>query len=84
EACRCAREAGDAARHQRYAEAADRAVQFLATLQYTDAGTQHFAPWFRPRIVGAFHASPTDGNLRLDHTAWAVSACIGHAEHGIR
>ena len=81
EACRVARATGDASRHQQFAESAERALGFLAQLQYTDAGTQHFAPWFRPRIVGAFHVSPSDGNLRTDHTAWAVTAFAGFVEH---
>ena len=58
----------------------ERSLQFLATLQYTEAGTQHFAQWYRPRIVGAFHLSPTDGNLRIDHTAPAVTALVGYVE----
>ncbi len=84
EACRVAREQGDAARHQRHGDSAERALQFLATLQYTDAATQHFAAWYRPRIVGGFHGSPLDGDLRLDHTAHAVAALAGHVEHAVR
>jgi hypothetical protein len=76
EACRVAREAGDVARHRRYSEALERCLQFLATLQYTDANTQHFAAWYRPRLVGAFHASDQDGNLRIDYTQHAVSAMV--------
>jgi hypothetical protein len=80
EACRVAREVGDVARHQRYSEALERCLQFLATLQYTDAGTQHFAAWYRPRIVGAFHPSHQDGNLRIDYTQHAVTALYGYLE----
>jgi hypothetical protein len=79
-ACRTAREAGDVARHDRYKEAAERTLQFLATLQYTDASTQHFAAWYRPRIVGAFHANHQDGNLRIDQTEHAVSALVEYLE----
>lgn len=81
EACRVAQLTGDATRHQRYRETAERALQFLGTLQYTEAGTQHFAPWYRARIVGGVHASPADGDLRIDHTADAVAAFAAYAEH---
>jgi hypothetical protein len=80
-ACRVAEQKGDLPRHQRYRETAERALQFLGTLQYTEGGTQHFAPWYRARIVGGVHASPTDGDLRLDHTADAVAAFASYAEH---
>jgi hypothetical protein len=84
EACRVAREVGDVERHQRYSEAAERCLQFLTTLQYTEAGTQHFASWYRERLVGGFHASHQDGNLRLDHTQHAVAALLGYLEHVAR
>jgi hypothetical protein len=84
EACRVARERGDVTRHQRYVEALERSLQFLTTLQYTDANTQHFADWYRPRLTGAFHASHQDGNLRIDYTQHAVSALVGYLEHIVR
>jgi hypothetical protein len=84
EACRVAREQGDLTRFQRYSDAVERCLQFLCTLQYTDAGTQHFADWYRPRLVGAFHASHQDGNLRIDYTQHAVSALFGYLEHVAR
>ncbi|MFO0842774.1 MAG: hypothetical protein U0797_10320 [Gemmataceae bacterium] len=84
EASRVAREVGDVERHQRYAEAAERCLQFLSTLQYTEASTQHFASWYRERLVGGFHASHQDGNLRLDHTQQAVSAKLAYLEHVAR
>jgi hypothetical protein len=84
EACRIARELGDVVRHQRYTDALERCLQFLATLQYTDAGTQHFAEWYRPRIVGAFHPSHQDGNLRIDYTQHAVTALYGYLEQVAR
>jgi hypothetical protein len=77
EACRAAREAADLPRYQRYAAALEAALQFLATLQYTDANTQHFAPLYRQRLlVGGFHASHQDGDLRIDYTQHAVCAMI--------
>jgi hypothetical protein len=80
QACRVAREVGDSARHTRYSEALERCLQFLATLQYTEANTQHFADWYRPRLLGAFHASHVDGNLRIDNTQRAVSALALYIE----
>jgi hypothetical protein len=84
EACRVAREQGDVGRHQRYLETLERSLQFLTTLQYTDANTQHFADWYRPRLAGAFHASHQDGNLRIDYTQHAVAALVGYLEHVAR
>lgn len=83
EACRVAREQGDVSRFARYSEAVERSLQFLATVQYTDAVCQHFAAWFRPQVVGAFHRSHQDGNLRLDYTQHAVSALLGYLEHAV-
>jgi hypothetical protein len=84
EACRVAREAGDVTRYQRYSDALERCLQFLATLQYTEANTQHFVRWYRPRLVGGFHASHQDGNLRIDYTQHAVSALVAYLEHVVR
>jgi hypothetical protein len=79
-ACQAARQAGDVRRWQRYKDAADRCLQFLTTLQYTDANTQHFASWYRPALVGAFHASHQDGNLRLDYTSSSVAALVAYLD----
>jgi hypothetical protein len=76
EACRVARQAGDITRYQRYRESVERCLQFLTTLQYTDANTQHFTDWYRPVLLGAFHASHQDGNLRIDYTQQAVCAIV--------
>jgi len=76
EACRVARQAGDQARLRRYRETLERSLQFLSTLQYTDANTLHFTDWYRQRLVGAFHASHHDGNLRIDYTQHAVCALL--------
>ena len=51
-------------------------MQFLATLQYTDANTRHFADWYRPTLIGGFYASHQDGNLRIDYTQHAVCALV--------
>lgn len=76
--CRTARLAGDVRRHQRYRQAIERTVQFLTTLQYSDAGTQHFAEWYRPVLVGGFHRSHQEGDLRLDFTAGSVAALASY------
>ena len=75
-ACRAARQAGDVARYPRYREALERCLQFLATLQYTEANTQHFADWYRDSLVGGFHASSQDGTLRIDYTQQAVCTLV--------
>jgi hypothetical protein len=80
QACRVARQAGDVRRFQRYREAAQRGLGFLGTVQYIEANTQHFADWYRPVLVGAFHVSHEDGNLRLDHTSRAVAALVQYLE----
>ena len=76
EACRTARQAGDVQRHQRYRESVERCLQFVTTLQYTDANTQHFADWYRPRLQGGFHASHQDGTLRIDYAQHAIGALV--------
>ena len=80
QACRVARQAGDVNRFQRYQDGTQRGLGFLSTLQYTEANTQHFADWYRPVLVGAFHTSHEDGNLRLDNTTRAVSALVQYLE----
>lgn len=82
EAARVARHVPDVQRHQRYREALERSLQFISTLQYTDGNTQHFADWYRPVLLGGFHASHQDGSLRLDYTAHAVSAMVQYLTHG--
>lgn len=80
EARRAARVGSDPTRHQRYTETLHRCLQFLVRLQYSEANTQHFEEWYRPRLVGGFHASIQDGNLRLDYTQHALSALATYLE----
>jgi hypothetical protein len=80
EACRVARAAADLSRHQRYSDVLERSLQFVVRLQYTEAGTQHFAEWYRPRLVGAFHASARDGDLRIDYVQHALSTLVAYLE----
>jgi hypothetical protein len=83
DAARVARQVGDVPRWERYKAALQRGLQFLTTLQYTEANSQHFADWYRPMILGAFHASHTDGNIRLDYTQQAVGAMLGYLTHKV-
>jgi hypothetical protein len=76
EACRLTGRTGDVARYHRYREALERSLQFLTTLQYNDGNTQHYADWYRPVLLGAFHLSHQDGNLRIDYTQHALSALV--------
>jgi hypothetical protein len=80
EARRTARAGSDATRYQRYTDVLHRCLQFLVRLQYTDANTQHFEEWYRPRLIGGFHASTQDGNLRVDYTQHALSALATYLE----
>ncbi len=79
--CRVTRQLGDALRHPRYRDALERALGFVLTLQFTSANTQHFAGWYQREVVGAFHASHQDGNLRLDYTQHGTCALLHHLTH---
>jgi hypothetical protein len=79
-ACRVARQAGDVPRFARYRETIERCLPFLISLQYTEANAQHFADWYRPALLGAFHASHQDGDLRLDYTQHAVGALVDYLD----
>jgi hypothetical protein len=74
EGCRVARHAEDSNRLDHYRTALELHLQFLARLQYTQANTRHFTDWYRPKVVGGFHVSAVDGNLRLDDARHAVGA----------
>jgi hypothetical protein len=80
QATRLARISKDETHYTRYRTALERCLQFVCTLQYTDANTQHFADWYRPVLLGAFHASHQDGNLRIDYTQHAVCAFVEYLE----
>ena len=82
EACRVTRQVGDVPRHHRYDAAVRGCLQFLAALQYTDANTTHFADWYKPVLLGGFHASHQDGTLRTVYTQHAVCAMIGYLTFG--
>lgn len=81
QACRVARKSGDVRRLDRYRESLESALQFLVRLQYTEANTQHFADWYRPTLLGGFHASLQDGNLRVDYTQHAACAMLHYVAY---
>lgn len=76
EACRAARQLGDVQRYGRYGAAVRGCLQFLTTLQFTESNTTHYADWYKPVLLGGFHPTHQDGNLRIDYTAQAVSALV--------
>jgi hypothetical protein len=78
--CRLARQLGDVQRFERYRESAERALQFLMTLQYSAASTRHFTEAYRSQLYGGFHASHQDGTLRVDYTQSAVCAMTDYLE----
>jgi hypothetical protein len=73
-ACLTAQLSADSARHDKYMQRLAQALQFSQTIQYTESNAIHFAEWFRPRVLGGFHNSPQDGDLRLDYTSHCVAA----------
>ena len=79
DACRVARQASDSNRLDRYRTALELHLQFLARLQYTQANTRHYAESYRPKVVGGFHVSAVNGDLRLDDSRHAVSAMTQYA-----
>jgi hypothetical protein len=80
EACRVARLMGDLPRYERYEKALLHNLHFLMSLQYTGAKTQHFVESFRPSILGAFHASHQDGNIRIDYTQHSLGAMVQYLD----
>jgi hypothetical protein len=80
EACRVAKHHGDLFRLQRYERALLINLHFLRGLQYTPAKAEHFVEAFRPSVVGAFHASHQDGNVRIDYTQHALCAMVQYLE----
>jgi hypothetical protein len=66
----------DVQRHDRCRDAAIRALQFLSTLQFSESNTMHISVNYRDLLVGGFHPTHTDGNLRIDQTAAGVSAFV--------
>jgi hypothetical protein len=83
-AARAAREAPDGARHERYVAAVKSGLQFVGTLQYTEGGTLHFKESYRSRLVGGYHLSHQDGQMRIEYSQMALSALVTYLEHVVR
>jgi len=75
-----ARLVGDQARAQRYTAAAESALQFVTTLQYTSVNTVHFAPEYQPRVLGGFRRGLRDGVISLQAQQAAISALWTYLE----
>jgi hypothetical protein len=80
DACRVARLAGDLPRLQRYERALLPCLHFVMSLQYTGKRVEHFVEAFRPSILGAFHSSAQDGNLRIDYTQHPLCAMVQYLD----
>lgn len=82
EACRVARAAGDAQRLERYRTVLNNCLHFVTTLQYVEGNTQHFADWYRQNVLlGGFHLSHTEGDLRIEYAQPAVAALVQHLKY---
>ncbi|GIW83515.1 MAG: hypothetical protein KatS3mg106_028 [Gemmataceae bacterium] len=82
-ACQVTRQIPDRDRFVRYATAVVDATRYLTGLQYTEANTRHFDNAFRMHmLIGAFHLSPRDGNIRLDATSHALLGLLRFLDSG--
>lgn len=73
----------DIERAARYKQSLVDGVGFLTSLQYTEANTRHFENNFRANsLIGGFHLTPTDGNLRIDASAACLSGLIRYLNCG--
>ncbi len=82
-ACHLTRQVPDLARFVRYRQATLDGLQFLSGLQYTEANTRHFENGYRATaLIGGFYAAPTDGDLRIEATAHALTALLRYLQSG--
>lgn len=81
---RLAGETGDANRHAKLQENLERGLQFLATIQYGESNTKHFADWYAPKLLGGVRWGPQDGRLRLEATSHALLAWSIYLEQPIK
>lgn len=73
----------DVARADRYRPAAQDAAQFVCSLQYAEANTRHFENTFRVNVlIGGFHLSPSDGDLRADAAGRCLSGLLRYLASG--
>jgi len=76
-ACELSPRGTDVDRADRFRRAAVDAAHFLTGLQYTEANTRHFENSYRATLlIGGFHQSPTDGDLRIEGTAGALTGLV--------
>lgn len=67
----------DLTREAKYRTAAADAANYACSVQFLEENTRHFENAFRAStLIGAFHVSPSDGNLRIDATACAVTGLL--------
>lgn len=72
-----ARAAADAPRAARYQQAIQDAAGFVGGVQYLETNTRHFEDTFRANaLIGGFHLSPADGDLRIDAAAAGLSGLV--------
>jgi hypothetical protein len=82
-ACQLTRLTPDLDRFAKYRLAVTDAIQFVCGLQYLEANTRHFENAFRASmLIGGFHLSPSDGNLRIDATANAMTGLLRFLSSG--
>ena len=84
DACRVLRSLpkADLDRYGKYRDCLQRGLQFVAGLQYAKENLRHFEPKFAEAIEGGFYVSGQDGNIRIEQTAWAVSAIVQFFQAG--
>ena len=78
-ACLVTRHVPDAQRFSKYREAVNSGAHFLTSLQFNGDNTTHFSPAYRTALLGGYHATHADGNLRIDYNHHAVVAVIQYA-----
>jgi hypothetical protein len=72
-----ARLTGDIERHAKYRSMSMSACNYLTELQYVETNTRHYENAFRANmLIGAFHLTPTDGTIRIDASATAVTGLL--------
>ena len=76
DACRLAKAAGDQERLKRYKQSLVAAMEFLMTLQYTEANSAHFSARYMPLVYGAVRESLVEGDIRCDYTQHAACAWL--------
>ncbi|QDU20522.1 hypothetical protein [Urbifossiella limnaea] len=73
----------DVTRAERYRQAAQDAALFVTALQYDEPNTRHFENTFRANVlIGGFHLSPSDGDLRVDAAGRCVSGLLRYLASG--